>query len=85
VRRKFHARFCNGAGVGDHSSDRNGGGRATALPTATVRRHREVNSFMLRPDRLSLDGRPYNPYKVEVIFLGCKIKSLTVIEFISWE
>jgi hypothetical protein len=42
-------------------------------------------TFILRPDRLSPDGRPYNPYKVEVIFLGCKIKSLTVIEFISWE
>jgi hypothetical protein len=40
--------------------------------------------FMLQPDRLSPDGRPYNPYKVEVIFLGCKIKSLTVIELISW-
>ena len=42
-------------------------------------------TFMLRPDRLSPDGRPYNPYKVEAIFHGCKINSLTVIEFISWE
>jgi hypothetical protein len=40
--------------------------------------------FMLRPDRLSPDGRPYNPYRVEVVFSGCKIKSLTVIELISW-
>jgi hypothetical protein len=42
-------------------------------------------TFMLRADRLSPDGRLYNPYKVETVFLGCKIKSLTVIEFISWE
>ncbi len=42
-------------------------------------------TFMLRPDRLSPDGRLYNPYKVIAIFLGCKIQSLTVIEFISWE
>ncbi len=42
-------------------------------------------TFMLRPDRLGRDGRPYNPYRVEAVFVGCKIKSLTVIEFISWE
>lgn len=42
-------------------------------------------TFMLRPDRLSPDGRPYNPYRVQMDFDGCKIKSLTVIEFISWE
>ena len=41
-------------------------------------------TFMLRPDRLSPDGRPYDPYSVAAVFLGCKIKSLTVIEFISW-
>ncbi len=41
-------------------------------------------TFMLQPDRLSPDGRPYNPYRVQVFFDGCKIKSLTVIEFISW-
>ncbi len=42
-------------------------------------------TFMLRADRLGRDGRPYNPYRVEAVFVGCKIKSLTVIEFISWE
>ena len=42
-------------------------------------------TFMLRPDRQSPDGRPHNPYKVEVVFDGCKIRSLAVIEFISWE
>jgi hypothetical protein len=42
-------------------------------------------TFMLRPDRLSPDKRPYNPYGVEATFQGCKIKSLSVIEYISWE
>jgi hypothetical protein len=42
-------------------------------------------TFMLRPDRLGRDSKPYNPYKVEAVFAGCKIKSLTVIEYISWE
>ena len=42
-------------------------------------------TFMLRPDRLSPDKRPYNPYGVEAVFLGCKIKSLIVIEYISWQ
>ncbi len=40
-------------------------------------------TFMLRPDRRSPDGRPYNPYKVEAIFQGCQIKSLTLIEVFS--
>lgn len=42
-------------------------------------------SFMLQPDRVSPSGRPYNPYQIQAEFDGCKIKSLTVIEFISWE
>ncbi len=42
-------------------------------------------TFMLRPDRLGRDDKPYNPYKVEAVFAGCKIQSLTVIEYISWE
>jgi hypothetical protein len=42
-------------------------------------------SFMLQPDRLSPSGRPYNPYQIQAEFDGCQIKSLTVIEFISWE
>lgn len=40
--------------------------------------------FMLRPDRLSKDNRQYNPYIVTVIFENCKIKQMTVIEFITW-
>ncbi len=41
--------------------------------------------FMLQPDRVSPSGRPYNPYQVQAEFERCQIKSLTVIEFISWE
>ncbi len=42
-------------------------------------------SFMLRPDRLSADERAYNPYGIDVLFENCKIKKMTVIEYISWE
>jgi len=65
--------------------------RASGQPDAPIFHETEARisgdqvTFMLRPDRLSPDGRPYNPYKVEAVFLACKIKSLTVIEFISWE
>jgi hypothetical protein len=41
-------------------------------------------TFALEPDRVHPNGRPYNPYTVEVVFEGCKIKSLTVIECIMW-
>lgn len=42
-------------------------------------------SIILQPDRLSPRGREYNPYQVEAAFDRCKIKSLKVIQFISWE
>jgi len=41
-------------------------------------------TFGLEPDRAHPDGRPYNPYTVEIVFEGCKIKSLTVIERVMW-
>ncbi len=40
--------------------------------------------FALEPDRAHPNGRPYNPYTVEIVFEGCKIKSLTVIERVMW-
>ena len=40
--------------------------------------------FMLVPDRKLPNGREYNPYRVEVVLEGCRIKTLTVIELISW-
>jgi len=40
--------------------------------------------FMLEPDRLRPNGRPYNPYRVEVVLDGCRIKTLTVIELVTW-
>ncbi len=42
-------------------------------------------TFMLRPDRLGRDQKPYNPYQVTATFDDCRIKTLTVIEYISWE
>ena len=65
--------------------------RTTGQPDAPIFHETEAGvsgdqvTFMLRPDRPSPDGRPYNPYKVAVVLDGCKIMSLTVIEFISWE
>ncbi len=41
-------------------------------------------TFALEPDRAHPNGRPYNPYTVEIVFEGCKIKSLTVIERVMW-
>jgi hypothetical protein len=40
--------------------------------------------FMLEPDRKRPNGRPYNPYSVEAVLDGCRIKSLTVIERVTW-
>lgn len=40
--------------------------------------------FMLEPDRIRPNGRPYNPFTIEATFEGCRIKTLTVIEQITW-
>jgi hypothetical protein len=40
--------------------------------------------FMLEPDRMRPDGRPYNPFSVQAVLDGCRIKSLTVIERVTW-
>lgn len=41
-------------------------------------------TFLLEPDRLRPNGKPYNPFRVEVVLVGCKIKSLTVIDLVTW-
>jgi len=40
--------------------------------------------FMLEPDRIRPNGRPYNPFSIEAVLEGCRIKSLTVIEQVTW-
>jgi hypothetical protein len=40
--------------------------------------------FMLEPDRLRPNGKPYNPYSVQAVLDGCRIKTLTVIERVTW-
>jgi hypothetical protein len=40
--------------------------------------------FMLEPDRMRANGKPYNPYSVQAVLDGCRIKSLTVIERVTW-
>jgi hypothetical protein len=41
-------------------------------------------SFMLEPDRKHPDGRPYNPFSVEVFFSGCQIELIKVVERVTW-
>jgi hypothetical protein len=41
-------------------------------------------AFSLRPDRLGPEGKPFHPYQVAVRLAGCKIKSLTVVELVTW-
>jgi hypothetical protein len=64
--------------------------RTTDRPDGPIYRETEVKvagnrvTFMLRPDRLRPNGKPYNPYRVEAVFVGCKIKSLAVIDSVTW-
>ena len=41
-------------------------------------------TFILEPDRRRPNGKPYNPFRVEAVFADCKIKSLTVIDLVTW-
>jgi hypothetical protein len=41
-------------------------------------------TFYLRPDRKHPDGRPYNPFQITVVFHACQIRSLTVVERVTW-
>lgn len=64
--------------------------RTTGRPDDPMYRETEASvsddsvKFILRPDRLRPNGKPYHPYKVEVRLEGCKIKALTVIELVTW-
>jgi hypothetical protein len=40
--------------------------------------------FHLTPDRTHPDGRPYDPYVVEMIFSGCRIDILKITERVTW-
>ena len=40
--------------------------------------------FMLEPDRKRPNGKLYNPFSIEAVLDGCRIKSLTVIEQVTW-
>ncbi len=64
--------------------------RGTGQPDAPVYHETEFHvsgnqvDFMLRPDRVRPNGGPYSPYRIELVFDGCKIKGLTVVELITW-
>ncbi len=40
--------------------------------------------FDLMPDRNRPNGRPYNHYSVELVFTGCKIEIIKVVERVTW-
>ncbi len=40
--------------------------------------------LMLEPDRRRPDGRLYPPFSVEAVLNGCRIKTLTVVEQVTW-
>ena len=40
--------------------------------------------FMLEPDRKRPNGKPYPPFSVEAVLDGCRIRTLTVIERVTW-
>ena len=40
--------------------------------------------FNLTPDRVHANGRPYDPYVVTMVFSGCRIEIIKLIERIIW-
>jgi hypothetical protein len=41
-------------------------------------------SFKLNADRAHPDGRPYNSFVVELVFSGCKIEIIKLVERVAW-
>jgi len=41
-------------------------------------------TFMLWPDRKRPDGRSFNPYAVKMVFSGCQIEIIKVVERVTW-
>jgi hypothetical protein len=40
--------------------------------------------FNLTPDRTHTNGRPYDPYAVTMVFSGCRIEIIKLIERVTW-
>jgi hypothetical protein len=40
--------------------------------------------FNLTPDRTHADGRPYNPFVIEIIFSGCRMDMIKIVERVTW-
>ncbi len=64
--------------------------RTQTAPDRPVYRETRVKAtegrveLMLEPDRLRPNGKPFNPFRVEIVLDGCLIKALTVIDSITW-
>ncbi len=50
----------------------------------TITRAGNQLTFHLTPDRAHPDGRPYDPYVVEMVFSGCRIEIIKIVERITW-
>jgi hypothetical protein len=60
---------------------------SSALPNFqidTINQAGNQLTFHLTPDRVHADGRPFDPYVVEMVFSGCRIEILKIIERITW-
>jgi hypothetical protein len=49
-----------------------------------IRRAGNQLIFNLTPDRTHADGRPYDPYVVEMVFNNCRIEIIKIVERITW-
>jgi hypothetical protein len=64
--------------------------RRSALPDGPIYHETQAKAsgdhliFRLEPDGLRSNGKPYNPFRVDIVFVGCKIKNLTVVDLVTW-
>ena len=49
-----------------------------------IRRAGNQIVFNLTPDRTHANGRPYDPYVVEMVFSGCRIEIIKLVERVTW-
>jgi hypothetical protein len=57
------------------------------LPNYREEKRRQTGNvlrFDLTPDRIRPNGRPFNPYSVELVLSGCQIEIIKVIERVTW-
>jgi hypothetical protein len=56
-------------------------------PNFTIENRQQTGGvlrFQLLPDRLRDNGRPFNHYSVELVFNGCLIEIIKLVERVTW-